>query len=281
MDVGIHTSHPGSADGRADWQQSGASWPIATVYGETTSSAGSPESHFRSRSGPQTSSSTTSEVYRPSSDSQHWWQVLLLERLTSWSWYQATLERACSGGHERVKSLWASCRRLLDCSWILQSSSRSCRSSHLSPVPWKCVCAFVHVSWTSQMTLRFSTDFWAKVASWLAPNCVHSGCVFLVNASHDKVCTTWHCCNGDGVGEWAASVRNWQTWASSWCGTSAWEAGARPTCPCAIQWTHLCRSAVLRDWCWASVHHTCLILVIGLFSVTFQWHMAQSPFRVV
>ena len=109
--------------------------------------------------------------------------------------------------------------------------------------------------------------------------CVHSGCMFFVNASHDKDCTTYPRWNGDGVGECAASVFNWQTWASSWCGASAWEADARPTCPCAIQWPHLCRSVVLRNWCGSTCHPTCLILVIGLFSVTFQWHMAQSPFR--
>lgn len=139
----------------------------------------------------------------------------------------------------------------------------------------------VHVSWTSQMTLRFNTDFWWKGFKLAGPHFIHSGCPFFVNASHGKGSTTCLGGHGDGLGEWAASVNNWQTWASSRCGTSAWEADARPTCPCAIQWQNLCRSVVFWNWRGSICPQPCLVFVIGLFSVTCQWHMAYISFRVV
>ena len=86
-----------------------------------------------------------------------------------------------------------------------------------------CMCHGL-VKWHWEVQYRL----WAKVSSWLAPNFVHSGCVLFVTASHDKVCTACPQGNGDGLGEWAASVSTWQTWASSWCGTSAWRADASP-----------------------------------------------------
>ena len=141
------------------------------------------------------------------------------------------------------------------CSWMLQSSSWSCWPSHLSPVPWKCVCANVMdtVKWHFEIHCILSTD--TKVCSFW-------WCV-IATFWHNKDCTECPQGHGDGVGEWAASVSNWQAWESSWCGPPTWKADARATCLGAIQWCNLCCPVVFWCWCWAICHRTCLILVLG------------------
>ena len=163
--------------------------------------------------------------------------------------------------------------------WILQSSSRSCWSSHLSPVPWKCVCAFVHVSWTSQMTLRFSTDFWAKAASWLAPN-LRSFWMYVFCE-----CFTWQGLRNVSSLEW-----RWSGWMSSKClqltdvSELMWHVGLGGRCQANMSLCHTmdasmllsCPSKLVLVHCPSNVPYPCNWIVFSDISMTHGTKSFQS-----
>ena len=123
---------------------------------------------------------------------------------------------------------------------------------------------FVQMSWTqSNDTLRFIVYF------QLRPQFVHSGGVLL--RPFDITRTAQNVLRDmamDWVNEQQVSAIDRRERAHD-VARRPWKADARATCLGAIQWCNLCCPVVFWNWCWAICHHTCLILVFGLF----QWHV--------
>ena len=82
--------------------------------------------------------------------------------------------------------------------------------------------------------------WWVKIKVYLRVLTAQAGC-----SSDHQDCIRWHDILWAGIPAKKHGLHDFH-WHPSW---DVLEADARPTCPCAIRWQHLCRSVVLRNWC--------------------------------